>query len=91
MFQILATAPPTITEQPASGIVPVGCPCRILCRATEDPRYQWYKDGFKLHAQVRSELIFNPFKYLHEGNYTCRVYNNLGDELSNIATLRAGE
>ena len=85
-----ATAPPTITRQPTSGLVPVGSPCRLLCQATGQPQYQWYKDGFRLHAAVENALVFQSFEYRHEGNYTCRVHNNMGDELSNIATLQAG-
>lgn len=83
------TAPPRITRQPASALVPVGKPCRLMCQATGHPQYQWYKDGFKLYAAVEGALLFQPFEYRHEGNYTCKVYNGLGDELSRIATLQA--
>lgn len=44
-----------------------------------------------MYAEVQDQLVFNPFEYRHEGNYHCRVYNDLGDELSNMATLQAGK
>lgn len=64
---------------------------RLVVEVKEGPvKYQWFKDGFILVGQTRTELLFQPFYYRHEGSYCCRVENSAGDALSNTALLQAG-
>ncbi|CAH3033023.1 unnamed protein product [Pocillopora meandrina] len=86
-----AKHPPEITRQPQSCILPDGVEFRLVVEVKEGPvKYQWFKDGFILVGQTRTELLFQPFYYRHEGNYCCRVENSAGDALSNTALLQAG-
>lgn len=86
-----AKHPPEITRQPQSCILPDGVEFRLVVEVKEGPvKYQWFKDGFILVGQTRTELLFQPFYYRHEGSYCCRVENSAGDALSNTALLQAG-
>ncbi|EDO37443.1 predicted protein [Nematostella vectensis] len=80
---------PYITQQPQSALIPIGHRYHLTCGTKGPVKFQWFKDGFRLHEGQRPNLHFPTFNFQDEGNYTCRVSNTAGNALSATATLQA--
>lgn len=79
---VVVPAPPAILVSPMSQTVPAGQRFRLYVEATGYPLiYQWRKDGQDIMGA--NEAIYTEFAHPSmEGEYTVRVSNSLGSELS---------
>lgn len=81
--------PPQITEQPASGRVPLGARHILSVRHEPDPtcRIQWLLNSFALPHGTTPELVIEHMDPSHEGTYVAILTNPSGFAVSHTAKL----
>jgi hypothetical protein len=80
---------PVIVVQPVSVTNSVGANVTFSVVATGSGplNYQWQQDGFDLPDKTDSSLSLTNIQDSDEGEYTVIVYNNVGETISDTATL----
>jgi len=84
-----ANSPPILLEQPHSRTVNPGANVYFWVDAigTDPIHYQWKLNDVNIPGGVwRAHGIFGA-QPQHEGTYTCRVFNDYGESISDPATL----
>ena len=86
---LLATEPPSITQQPVSQTNLVGSTVTFSVAATGTPplAYQWQKDGVNLSGQTNASLTLANVQPSAAGRYRVIVSNAAGSVTSAEATL----
>jgi probable HAF family extracellular repeat protein len=81
---------PHITTQPSGGgIYGMGTTLTLSVTASGDEplAYQWFHDGNALAGQTSATLTITNLQKAHAGDYTVRVSNSYGSEVSGAVTV----
>jgi hypothetical protein len=91
-FTVIATTPPTITQQPQSRANMVGTTATftVMATGTAPLRYQWQFDGTALVGATNATLSLANVQTNDAGNYAVVVTNDYGSVTSAVATLTVG-
>jgi hypothetical protein len=82
-----ATAPPSITLQPAGASLEIGQEVALYVGATGNPLYQWYKDGVPIPGATNNPFVFDRLAASDAGTYSAVVSNSLGTQTSSGASV----
>jgi hypothetical protein len=86
-----AKAPPLITDQPASAIVPDGSPwtLRVMATGTGPITYHWLFNGTIIPDALSSSYNLVPMTASRSGTYCVRITNSKGTVASDSFTITA--
>jgi uncharacterized repeat protein (TIGR01451 family) len=84
--------PPVISAQPTNRVVNIGqtAEFEVLATGTEPLNYQWSHNGGDLADATNATLIISPATTNDAGDYSVRVFNLFGSQISSNATLSVG-
>ena len=88
---LFANISPDVVEDPDSVSTCLGRTARFVTRinavGSALPNFQWYRNGNILPGKTDSVLIVSPVSLANIGNYTCRLFNNCDDIMTEPALL----
>lgn len=92
-FLSLPLIAPVVTDKPVISVHPqpqeieLGDPLTLSCVATGSGElsYLWYFNGLSLNKEVQSTYTIHCFTDEDEGLYTCKVSNDGGSTMSQMA------
>jgi len=81
------TDKPVISVHPQAQEIELGDPLTLSCVATGSGElsYLWYFNGLSLNKEVQSTYTIHCFTGEDEGLYTCKVSNDGGSTMSQMA------
>ncbi len=88
---LFANISPDVVEDPDSVSTCLGRTARFVTRinavGSALPNFQWYRNGNLLPGKTDSVLVVSPVSLANVGNYTCRLFNNCDDIMTDPALL----